>query len=64
MDFNIMASSSSNDVLSSNDICEDKGMMWELDRSLDQPMDEEAGRLRIMYSEKVSEYLSANFRNV
>jgi hypothetical protein len=30
-----------------------KGVMWELDQSLDQPMDEEAGRLRNMYREKV-----------
>ncbi|KAJ4792143.1 Potassium transporter [Rhynchospora pubera] len=29
-----------------------KGMMWELDQNLDQPMDEEAGRLRNMYREK------------
>jgi KUP system potassium uptake protein len=56
-----MASSSSNGELNSNDICEGKGMMWELDRSLDQPMDEEAGRLRTMYSEKVIDYSSANF---
>ena len=30
-----------------------KGSMWELDQNLDQPMDEEAGRLRNMYREKV-----------
>lgn len=30
-----------------------KGSMWELDQSLDQPMDEEAGRIRNMYKEKV-----------
>lgn len=30
-----------------------KGVMWELDQNLDQPMDEEAGRLRNMYREKV-----------
>ncbi|THU65107.1 hypothetical protein C4D60_Mb05t00160 [Musa balbisiana] len=29
-----------------------KGSMWELDQKLDQPMDEEAGRLRNMYREK------------
>ncbi|WOL17708.1 putative potassium transporter 11 [Canna indica] len=29
-----------------------KGSMWELDQNLDQPMDEEAGRLRNMYREK------------
>ncbi|KAG6506789.1 probable potassium transporter 11 isoform X1 [Zingiber officinale] len=31
-----------------------KGSMWELDQSLDQPMDEEAGRIRNMYKEKKS----------
>lgn len=30
-----------------------KGSMWVLDRKLDQPMDEEAGRLKNMYREKV-----------
>ncbi|ERM97498.1 probable potassium transporter 11 [Amborella trichopoda] len=30
----------------------DKGSMWVLDQNLDQPMDEEAGRLRSMYREK------------
>lgn len=30
-----------------------KGSMWVLDQKLDQPMDEEAGRLRNMYKEKV-----------
>ncbi|XP_074582003.1 LOW QUALITY PROTEIN: putative potassium transporter 11 [Curcuma longa] len=29
-----------------------RGSMWELDRNLDQPMDEEAGKLRNMYREK------------
>uniref|UniRef100_A0A8R7QXS2 K+ potassium transporter integral membrane domain-containing protein n=1 Tax=Triticum urartu TaxID=4572 RepID=A0A8R7QXS2_TRIUA len=29
-----------------------KGAMWELEKSLDQPMDTEAGRLRNMYREK------------
>uniref|UniRef100_A0A453LNC5 Potassium transporter n=1 Tax=Aegilops tauschii subsp. strangulata TaxID=200361 RepID=A0A453LNC5_AEGTS len=29
-----------------------KGAMWELEKSLDQPMDAEAGRLRNMYREK------------
>ncbi|RWW62663.1 hypothetical protein BHE74_00030215 [Ensete ventricosum] len=29
-----------------------RGSMWELDQNLDQPMDEEAGRLRSMYREK------------
>jgi KUP system potassium uptake protein len=30
-----------------------KGSMWDLDQKLDQPMDEEAGRLRNTYREKV-----------
>ncbi|OEL20799.1 putative potassium transporter 12 [Dichanthelium oligosanthes] len=30
-----------------------RGSMWELDQKLDQPMDEEAGRLKNMYREKV-----------
>lgn len=30
-----------------------RGSMWVLDQKLDQPMDEEAGRLRNMYREKV-----------
>lgn len=34
-----------------------KGSMWDLGQKLDQPMDEEAGRLKNMYSEKVY-YLS------
>ena len=33
--------------------CETKGEMWDLDQKLDQPMDEEAGRLKNMYREKV-----------
>lgn len=33
---------------------ENRGSMWVLDQKLDQPMDEEAGRLRNMYREKVS----------
>ncbi|OMO74975.1 hypothetical protein CCACVL1_16381 [Corchorus capsularis] len=32
-----------------------KGSMWDLDQKLDQPMDEEAGRLRNMYKEKDNE---------
>lgn len=32
---------------------ESKGGMWDLEQKLDQPMDEEAGRLRNMYREKV-----------
>lgn len=31
----------------------DKGSMWVLDQNLDQPMEEEAGRLKNMYREKV-----------
>ena len=30
-----------------------RGSMWELDQNLDRPMDEEAGRLKNMYREKV-----------
>lgn len=30
-----------------------RGSMWVLDQKLDQPMDEEAGRLKNMYREKV-----------
>lgn len=30
-----------------------RGSMWELEQNLDQPMDEEAGRLKNMYREKV-----------
>lgn len=33
--------------------CEMRGSMWVLDQKLDQPMDEEAGRLSNMYKEKV-----------
>ena len=32
---------------------ENRGSMWDLDKKLDQPMDEEASRLRNMYREKV-----------
>lgn len=32
---------------------ETKGSMWVLEQKLDQPMDEEAGRLKNMYREKV-----------
>ena len=35
------------------DESENKGSMWVLEQKLDQPMDEEAGRLRNMYREKV-----------
>ncbi|XP_028783832.1 probable potassium transporter 11 [Neltuma alba] len=31
---------------------DNKGSMWVLDQKIDQPMDEEAGRLRNMYREK------------
>ncbi|CAH2034671.1 unnamed protein product [Thlaspi arvense] len=31
---------------------DERGSMWDLDQTLDQPMDEEAGRLRNMYREK------------
>ncbi|KAK7319257.1 hypothetical protein RJT34_03976 [Clitoria ternatea] len=31
---------------------DNRGSMWELDQKLDQPMDEEAGRLKNMYREK------------
>ncbi|XP_020673426.1 potassium transporter 11 isoform X1 [Dendrobium catenatum] len=34
-----------------------KGNMWDLDQKLDQPMDEEAGRIRSMYREKKSSSL-------
>ncbi|KAI8524731.1 hypothetical protein RHMOL_Rhmol13G0171600 [Rhododendron molle] len=34
------------------DEAENKGSMWVLEQKLDQPMDEEAGRLRNMYREK------------
>lgn len=37
---------------------ENKGSMWVLDQKLDQPMDEEAGRLRNMYREKVTQFNS------
>lgn len=30
-----------------------KGSMWVLEQKLDQPMDEEAGRIKNMYREKV-----------
>jgi KUP system potassium uptake protein len=38
-----------------------KGSMWVLDQKLDQPMDEEAGRLRNMYREKVRATLFSRF---
>ncbi|KAH9795602.1 Potassium transporter 11 [Citrus sinensis] len=38
-----------------------KGSMWVLDQKLDQPMDEEAGRLRNMYREKFSSLLLLRF---
>lgn len=36
------------------DNSETKGGMWVLDQKLDQPMEEEAGRLKTMYREKVN----------
>ncbi|PPD92742.1 hypothetical protein GOBAR_DD10302 [Gossypium barbadense] len=36
---------------------DNRGSMWDLDQKLDQPMDEEAGRLRNMYKEKKSSAL-------
>jgi len=36
---------------------DERGSMWDLDQKLDQSMDEEAGRLRNMYREKVSFFL-------
>lgn len=38
-----------------------KGSMWELDKRLDQPMGEEAGKLRNMYREKVPTLISFLF---
>ncbi|CAJ1935742.1 unnamed protein product [Sphenostylis stenocarpa] len=35
-----------------DDESDNRGSMWDLDQKLDQPMDEEAGRLRNMYREK------------
>ena len=41
-----------------------RGNMWVLDQKLDQPMDEEAGRLRNMYREKVCALIyQVNFLN-
>lgn len=37
-----------------------RGSMWDLDQKLDQSMDEEAGKLRNMYREKV--YLSLSLQ--
>lgn len=36
-----------------DDGSETKGEMWDLEQKLDQPMDEEAGKLKNMYREKV-----------
>lgn len=38
---------------STNEVNGSKGGVWVLDQQLDQPMDEEAKRLRNMYQEKV-----------
>ncbi|CAJ2637701.1 unnamed protein product [Trifolium pratense] len=35
-----------------DEVNENKGRMWDLEQKIDQPMDEEAGRLRNMYREK------------
>lgn len=40
---------------------DERGSMWDLDQKLDQSMDEEAGRLRNMYREKVSFLLKIHF---
>lgn len=40
-------------VETDDDSDNNRGSMWVLDQKLDQPMDEEAGRLRNMYREKV-----------
>lgn len=41
-------------MASGEESCENgtKGSMWDLDKKLDQPMDEEAGRIKNMYREK------------
>lgn len=44
-------------MASMSEIDETGGSMWDLGQKLDQPMDEEAGRLKNMYREKVY-YLS------
>lgn len=46
-------SMSSNAEVNGDSDTTNKGSMWVLDQKLDQPMDEEAGRLRTMYREKV-----------
>jgi len=40
-------------MASSNGDGNERGSMWDLDQKLDQPMDEEAGRLKNAYREKV-----------
>ncbi|RRT65788.1 hypothetical protein B296_00008909 [Ensete ventricosum] len=40
-----------------------RGSMWELDQNLDQPMDEEAGRLRSMYREKFQRSQRRKYRS-
>lgn len=40
-------------ALEIDDENDNKGNMWDLEQKLDQPMDEEAGKLRNMYKEKV-----------
>ncbi|KAJ0712738.1 putative potassium transporter [Helianthus annuus] len=36
-----------------------KGGMWALEEKIDQPMDEEAGRLKNMYRERVTFFIDA-----
>lgn len=40
-------------ALEIDDENDNKGSMWDLEQKLDQSMDEEAGKLRNMYKEKV-----------
>lgn len=40
-------------MASVNEETENRGSMWDLDQTLDQPMDEEAGKLKNAYREKV-----------
>lgn len=48
------------DSMASTPINEDnnnKGNMWVLEQKLDQPMDDEGGRIKNMYRQKVRSYL-------
>lgn len=47
-EISVMASASGDN----EDSC--RGNMWALDQKFDQPMDEEAGKLKNMYKEKVT----------